>query len=88
MVDPPEDIPSGEEFLRKLPERARQAEETAFIIDIFQPRRSGTPTFGRGLRKRGGTSKGDRQDDINDGYKWCGATPSPVERSRGILKST
>ena len=35
VVDPPEDIPSGEEFLRKLPERARRAEETAFIIDIF-----------------------------------------------------
>ena len=35
MVDPPEEIPSGEEFLRKLPERARWAEETAFIIDIF-----------------------------------------------------
>ena len=35
VVDPPEEIPSGEEFLRKLPERARWAEETAFIIDIF-----------------------------------------------------
>ena len=35
MVDPPEEIPSGEEFLHKLPERARQVEETAFIVDIF-----------------------------------------------------
>ena len=35
VVDPPEDIPSGEEFLRKLPERVRRAEEMAFIIDIF-----------------------------------------------------
>ena len=35
MVDPPEEIPSGEEFIRKLPERVRQAEEKAFIIDIF-----------------------------------------------------
>ena len=35
VVDPPEEIPSGEEFLRQLPERARQAEETAFIVDIF-----------------------------------------------------
>ena len=35
VVDPPEEIPSGEEFLRKLPEWARRAEETAFIIDIF-----------------------------------------------------
>ena len=25
----------GEEFLRQLPERARQGEETAFIVDIF-----------------------------------------------------
>ena len=36
MVDPPEEIPSGEEFLCKLPEWARRVEETAFIIDIFK----------------------------------------------------
>ena len=35
VVDPPEEIPSGQEFLRQLPERARRAEETAFIVDIF-----------------------------------------------------
>ena len=35
VVDPPEEIPSGEEFLHKLPEWARRVEETAFIIDIF-----------------------------------------------------
>ena len=35
VVDPPEELPSGEEFLRWLPEWARQAEETAFIVDIF-----------------------------------------------------
>ena len=35
VVDPPEEIPSGEEFLHKLPEQARRAEETAFIVDIF-----------------------------------------------------
>ena len=35
-MDPPEEIPSGEEFLHKLPERARQAEEMAFITDIFK----------------------------------------------------
>ena len=35
VVDPPEEIPSGEEFLHKLPEWARRAEEMAFIIDIF-----------------------------------------------------
>ena len=31
----PEEIPSGQQFLRQLPERARQAEEMAFIVDIF-----------------------------------------------------
>ena len=36
VVDPPEEIPSGEEFLRKLPERTRWAEEMAFITDIFK----------------------------------------------------
>ena len=35
VVDPPEEIPLGEEFLCQLPERARRAEETAFIVDIF-----------------------------------------------------
>ena len=36
MVDPPEEIPSGEEFLHKLPEQARWVEKTAFITDIFK----------------------------------------------------
>ena len=35
VVDPPEEIPSGEEFLHKLPEQTRRVEETAFITDIF-----------------------------------------------------
>ena len=35
VVDPPQELPSGQEFLRQLPEQARQAEETAFIVDIF-----------------------------------------------------
>ena len=33
---PPEEIPSGEEFLRQLPEQARRVEEMAFIVDIFK----------------------------------------------------
>ena len=36
VVDPPEEIPSVEEFLRKLPEWSRWAEEMAFITDIFE----------------------------------------------------
>ena len=36
VVDPPEELPTGQEFMRQLPERARRAEETAFIIDIFE----------------------------------------------------
>ena len=35
VVDPPEEIPSGQQFLCQLPEQARQVEETAFIVDIF-----------------------------------------------------
>ena len=35
VVDPPEEIPLGLQFLRQLPEWARWAEETAFIVDIF-----------------------------------------------------
>ena len=35
VVDPPEELPSGQEFMRQLPERARRAKEMAFITDIF-----------------------------------------------------
>ena len=35
VVDPPEELPTGQEFIRQLPEWARRAEETAFIMDIF-----------------------------------------------------
>ena len=35
VVDPPEEIPSGQQFLCQLPERARRVEEMAFIVDIF-----------------------------------------------------
>ena len=35
VVDPPEELPIGQEFMWQLPEWARQAEETAFIMDIF-----------------------------------------------------
>ena len=36
VVDPPEEIPTGPEFIRQLPKRARWAEEMAFISDIFE----------------------------------------------------
>ena len=35
VMDPPKELPTGQEFLRQLPEWARWAEEKAFIIDIF-----------------------------------------------------
>ena len=35
VVDPPEDILTGPEFICQLPERTRCAEETVFISDIF-----------------------------------------------------
>ena len=35
VVDPPEEILTGREFIRQLPERTRHVEETAFISDIF-----------------------------------------------------
>ena len=36
VVDPPEEMPTGPEFIRQLPKRARWAEEMAFISDIFE----------------------------------------------------
>ena len=36
VVDPPEEIPTGPEFIRQLPKRARWAEEMAFISNIFE----------------------------------------------------
>ena len=35
VMDPPEELPMGQEFLRQLPEWARRAEEKVFIVDIF-----------------------------------------------------
>ena len=35
-MDPPEELPTSQEFMRQLPERARWAEEAAFITDIFE----------------------------------------------------
>ena len=35
VFDPPEEIPTGLEFICQLPKRTRHAEETAFISDIF-----------------------------------------------------
>ena len=35
VFDPPDDIPSGPEFIQQLPERTCQAEEMAFITAIF-----------------------------------------------------
>ena len=36
VVDPPKDLPTGQEFIRQLPEQGRWAEETVFIMDIFE----------------------------------------------------
>ena len=36
VFDPPEEIPTGLEFIHQLPKRTRCAEETAFIADIFK----------------------------------------------------
>ena len=36
VVDPPKEIPTGPEFMRQLPDRARRSEEMAFISDIFE----------------------------------------------------
>ena len=35
VFDPPEEIPTGPEFIQQLPKRTRHAEETAFISEIF-----------------------------------------------------
>ena len=49
MVDPPEEMPTGPEFIRQLFERARRAEETAFITDIFEHVAWAPRTFSRSL---------------------------------------
>ena len=36
VVDPPEELPTGQEFILQLPEWARWAKETSFIMDIFK----------------------------------------------------
>ena len=36
VMDPPEELPTSQEFIRQLPKRARWAQETASIVDIFE----------------------------------------------------
>ena len=36
VMDPPEELPTGQEFMWQLPEWARWAKEVAFITDIFE----------------------------------------------------
>ena len=87
MVDPTEEIPSGEEFLRKLPEWARQAEETAFIIDIFNHVAQAHEHLSEVCANVAALAKITDKNDPDDSHKWSGPAIGAVECSRGILKS-
>ena len=87
VVDPPEEIPSGEEFLRKLPERARRVEETAFIIDIFNHAAQAHEHLSEVCANVATLAKITDTMTLMTVIKWCGPAIGAVECSRGILKS-
>ena len=87
-MDPPEDIPSGEEFLRKLPERARRAEETAFIIDIFNHAGQAHQHLAEVCANVAALAKVTDKTTLMMVINGAVQPPSPVECPRGILKST
>ena len=68
VVDPPKELPSGQEFLRQLPERARRAEEMAFIIDIFSHAAQAHEHLSEVCANVAALSKNHRQDHPDDGY--------------------
>ena len=80
VVDPPEEIPSGEEFLQKLPERTRRAEEMAFITDIFEHAARAHEHLSEVCANVAALSKITDKDDFDDGHKWCGTASGTVER--------
>ena len=69
VVDPPKEMPTGQEFIRQLPKRARQAEETAFITDIFEHVARAHEHLAEVCAN---VSKGDRQGHPVVRHKWCG----------------
>ena len=87
VVDPPEEIPSGEEFLRKLPERARWVEETAFITDIFKHAAQAHEHLLEVCANVAALAKITDKNDLDDSHTWCGMAFGAVECSRGILES-
>ena len=88
VVDPPEEIPSGEEFLRKLPKWTRRAEEMAFITDIFEHAAQAHQHLSEVCANIAALAKITDKTDIDDGHKWCGAAPNTVKHPRGIFEST
>ena len=88
VVDPPEEIPSGEEFLRKLPRADQTGGRDGLYYRHLRTCGPSAPTSVGSLRKCSSTGQNNRQDDIDDGHKWCGAAPGTVECPRGILEST
>ena len=88
VVDPPEEIPSGEEFLRKLPELDQTGRRDGLYHRYFRTCSPSTPTSVRSVHKCSSSGQNNRQDDIDDGHKWCSVAPSTVKRPRGIFEST
>ena len=88
MVDPPEEIPSGEEFIRKLPERVRQAEEKAFIIDIFNHAGQAHQHLAEVCANVAALAKVTDKTTLMTVINGCGATPCPVKCPRRIPQPT
>ena len=69
VVDPPKELPSGQEFLRQLPEWARWAEEMAFIVHIFSHAAQAHEHLSEVCANVTALRKNHRQDHPDVGYQ-------------------
>ena len=79
VVDPPEEIPSGEEFLCKLPKQTQTGGRDGLYYRHLRTCGPSAPTSVGSVHKCSSTGQNNRQDDIDDGHKWCGAAPGTVK---------
>ena len=84
MVDPPEELLTGQEFMRQLPERARWAEETAFITDTFEHVAQAHEHLAKVCVNVSALAKGDGQGHPVVHHKWGCETVGSTEHPRGV----
>ena len=85
-MDPPKELPTGQEFIRQLPERTRRAEETAYITDIFEHAAWAHEHLAEVCVNIGALAKVIDKATLLSIHKWGHETVSPTKHPRGVPK--